>query len=350
MSAAPTAPFALHPFTVLMPDRMSLSLLSSDSFTPGTDDSVLGGFHLGHGAPPTVGWPLQHLSTPVLGGPEALLERWVVSDPGPMRSGQNEGLAWRRSGDLLFGVIAIDERQVAPSPSAPPLQQAAYEAYARIFRLLDAQGMPHLWRLWNYMADINGEHHGLERYRQFNMGRGDAFEAGARSVVGRVPAACALGVAAGPLTVAFLAGSTPIVPIENPRQVSAFLYPDRYGPRSPTFSRAALAHPPGQEILFISGTASIVGHETVHPGDVRAQTIESLDNMAVVREEASRQSLSGPYSAGDLSYRAYVRHPSDLATVQAVVSQRLGNAPVSYVRADVCRADLLVEIEGQAVR
>lgn len=330
---------------------MSLSLLTSCSpaFSV-ADDRVLGGACIGAGAPPAVAWPMQRLSTSVLDTSGFALECWLAPGEAPMASGESEGIRWRRSGDLLYGVIDIDEAGVSPGPGCTPLRQAGFDAYARIFRLLDAQGLPHLWRLWNYMADINGESHGLERYRQFNMGRGDAFEAGARSVVGRVPAACALGVAGGPLTVAFLAGSTATVPIENPRQLSAFLYPDRYGPRSPTFSRAALAHPPGGEILFLSGTASIVGHQTVHPGDVRAQTGESLDNIEAVLAVASAKARSGAFALSDLGYRAYLRHATDLHVVREVLAQRLGAAPVAYVQADVCRADLLVEIEGQALR
>jgi chorismate lyase / 3-hydroxybenzoate synthase len=329
---------------------MSLSLLSPRDMSSLPPGQVLGGIHIGGSMPPPVDWPLQHLSTPVLDGGGARLECWMLPECATIRAGQQSGLAWRRSGDLLFGVVQVKEADTVPERGRSALQQAAFDSYARIFRLLDAQGLPHLWRLWNYMADINGESDGLERYRQFNMGRGDAFEAGARSVVGRVPAACALGVASGPLTVAFLAGPTPIVPVENPRQVSAFLYPDRYGPRSPTFSRAALVHPPGQEILFVSGTASIVGHETVHPGDVRAQTAESLDNIEAVLAEASGRARTGSFALSDLGLRAYVRHPVDLDAVREVMVQRLGDAPVTYVQADVCRADLLVEIEGQAVR
>ena len=331
---------------------MSLSLLTSCMpAQPAPAGHVLGGAWIGTDLPPDrAAWPQQCLRTPVL-GPQALMQEcWVLQAALPLHAGESEGIAWRRCGDLLFGVIDLDEAAVQGVSPGTPLQQAAHGAYARIFRLLDAQGLPHLWRLWNYMADINGESHRLERYRQFNMGRGDAFEAGARSVVGRVPAACALGVASGPLTIAFLAGATPTVPVENPRQVSAFLYPNRYGPRSPTFSRAALAYLPGQEILFVSGTASIVGHETVHPGDVRAQTRESLDNIAAVLAEASMKSRSGRYSVHDLGYRAYVRRAADLDIVREVVAAGVGAAPVVYVQADVCRSDLLVEIEGQALR
>lgn len=332
---------------------MSLTLLhscSSDALAT-LQARVLGGLRVGATrATDLPAWPLQDLCTPVLDPGGVLQECWCETGDAAMRSGVSEGVAWRRSGGLLFGAIQIEESALASAPGRTPLQQAAFEAYARIFRLLDAQGLPHLWRLWNYMADIHGEADTLERYRQFNIGRAQAFEAGARSVVGRVPAACALGVAAGPLSIAFLAAESAIVPVENPRQVSAFHYPVRYGPRSPTFARAALAHPPGQEILFLSGTASIVGHETVHPGDVRAQTDETLDNIAAVLAAASDRSKTGRFGLADLGYRVYVRHAANADAVREVLAQRLGAAPLSFVQADVCRTDLLVEIEGQAIR
>ncbi len=296
--------------------------------------------------PPTAApsCPLQHLRAPVLGSSHpAWHEAWQVA-AAPV-DGHTEDIRWRRAGDLLFGVI-----ELAETPGGADLRTLSAQAYARIFRLLEAHALPHLWRIWNYMADINGTAAGLERYRQFNQGRAEAFEQGARSVVGRVPAACALGVASGPLSVAFLAGPTAAEPLENPRQVSAYHYPAQYGPRSPTFSRAALVYPPGQELLFISGTASIVGHESVHLGDVVAQTRESMDNVAVVLEQAQRRSRCGGHALHDLSYRAYVRHASDAPLVQAVMAERVGAAPLVCVQADVCRAELLVEIEAHGVR
>ena len=332
---------------------MTLYLFDSFSGAPRPDDDrVLGGFLIGDSlSAARPAWPVQRLATPLLGAPAGVLEEaWVLPGDTPMLTGHAEGIAWRRCGDLLFGVIELDEAQVSAAPPCSALQVASEMAYARIFRLLDAQGLPHLWRLWNYMADINGESDGLERYRQFNLGRAEAFERAARSVVGRVPAACALGVAGGPLTIAFLASATPVRPIENPRQVSAFLYPSDYGPRPPTFSRAALAQSPGHEILFVSGTASIVGHETVHLGDVRAQTAESLDNIAAVLEASRPHAGHGGFALADLAYRVYVRDAADLGVVREVIGSRVGGAPAVYVLADVCRSDLLVEIEGQGIR
>jgi chorismate lyase / 3-hydroxybenzoate synthase len=165
-----------------------------------------------------------------------------------------------------------------------------------------------------------------------------------------VPAACALGVSGGPLSVAFLCGTTPLVPIENPRQVSAYRYPVDYGPRSPTFSRAALAHWGAQELFFVSGTASIVGHESVHRDDVVAQTHETLNNIEALLDEAAGRSGLGRVAMASLHFRAYVRRAADLDAVRQVVAGRLGAVAIQYVQAEVCREELLVEIEAFGLR
>ncbi len=300
---------------------------------------------------PSVNWPRQHLRAPVLlqTGSHALHESWHTE--GMLQQGRADGIHWCRNAELLFGVIELQEADFsACGDNASPLQAASHAAYERLFHLLRQQEMPHLWRVWNYMACINGESHGLERYRQFNQGRYTAFEQAHRDTGGQVPAACAIGVAAGPLSIAFLAGSTPVVPVENPRQVSAWRYPAQYGPRAPTFSRAALVHPPGQEVLFISGTASIVGHQTLHAGDVTAQCQETVRNLACVVQEANALARSPtPFSLAGMSHRAYVRHASDAATVQRTLQPLLGGAPLVCVQADICRSDLLVEVESQAI-
>ena len=327
---------------------MTLQFHSSSPPTSRHTGSELGGALLGQAVSAAAsGWPIQTICAPLLGAERAAVqETWRLA--GPCVHGASEGIIWRRAGDILFGVIDLDEAQFAAMAERPPLQAASEEAYQRIFRLLDTQKLPHLWRIWNYMAAINAETHGLERYRQFNIGRQDAFIAHHRSATGNMPAACALGLAAGPLSIAFLAGATPAVPLENPRQVSACEYPAEYGPRAPIFSRAALVHPSGQEILFISGTASIVGHRTIHPDDVAGQCREALDNIAAVVSEANRAARSRPFTLDELVYRVYVRHAADFPVIRDALAPRVGGADVLYVQADICRADLLLEIEAMA--
>jgi enamine deaminase RidA (YjgF/YER057c/UK114 family) len=292
-------------------------------------------------------WPVQRVMAPLLGASAKSTQETWLSDQ-PVMSGQSEGITWRRSSELLYGVIELDEANFIDLPDRSSLQAASEEAYQRIFRLLDTEQLPHLWRVWNYLAAINTETHGLERYRQFNIGRQDAFLECHRGATGNVPAACALGLAGGPLSIAFMAGSSPALALENPRQVSAYNYPADYGPRSPTFSRGALASLPGQEILFISGTASIVGHQTVSPGDVAGQCRETMLNIAAVVSEANRLSSTGRYELADLTFRAYVRHTTDYPVIRETLAPLIGDAEIVYVQADICRHDLLLEIEAMA--
>ena len=333
---------------------MSLQLitqcaLSESAPVPRETRTVLGGTLLGRvDGVPIPDWPQQRLLAGLPGGDKSTIEEcWLTSEP--VSNGESDGVVWRRAGDVLYGVIEMNEALFVGESGRSPLQAASEEAYRCLFRLLEAQELPHLWRVWNYLADINGESDGLERYRQFNIGRQDAFLEFSRGATGNVPAACALGLAGGPLSIAFMAGGTPAVPVENPRQVSAYNYPAEYGPRSPTFSRAALVYPPGREILFISGTASIVGHQTVHPGDVVAQCRESLANVAAVVEQANRLARTGAYALGEMSYRVYVRETASQPIVAATLTPLLGAATdIVYVEADICRHDLLLEIEATA--
>ena len=277
--------------------------------------------------------------TPVLAPEGAAPDTWFEGAP----TEQHGCVRFQRDGEWLYGC--------AETGDDAGMQAAAHRAYADLFHVLAESASPHLLRLWNYFPGINADGGGVERYRQFNAGRQQAFIEARRSAFEGSPAACALGTQAGPLRVYFLAGRTPPLAIENPRQVSAYRYPDAYGPRSPTFSRAALADLGGERTaLFISGTASIVGHTTMHIGDVRRQTEESLTNIATVRAIAAERA-GVPFPAEALTYTVYVRRPADLAVVRDVFEQAVGahsSAALDaiYLQADICRADLLVEIEA----
>lgn len=267
----------------------------------------------------------------------------------PLMQEKSGAIHYRHDHHGLFGVLVLPETLFAASADKTPLQQATESAYRQVFALLDTLGYPYLFRVWNYIADINAHSLGLERYRQFNLGRQDAFLAHGRDVAGNVPAACALGSTKGPLAIAFLAGRVTPRNIENPRQISAYQYPQQYGPRSPTFSRASLVQLGEDEVLLISGTASIVGHASLHGADALAQTRETMANIEAVLAEANRQA-SQPFDLTRLYYKIYVRHAADFPLIRAEFEHILGsNAPhAHYLLADVCRQELLVEIEASA--
>ena len=289
--------------------------------------------------------PCASVAMPVLGGSGSVCEIWrSASRP---TGGRHGSLSYREDGTLLFGSLTCDDGTAAGSGSS--LREAAREAYAGIFAAADALGFPHLVRCWNYFSGINLAVDGLERYRQFNIGRQEGFRAGGRALDANLPAACALGTHGGPLVVAFLAAREAPIQVENPRQISAYDYPPEYGPRSPTFARASLLACADGEFLFLSGTASIVGHRTLHVGDAGAQTTETLANLHAVIAAANRASRVGGYALGDLALKVYLRNADDFAAVRArIESAPDAPAEMVFLQADICRRDLLVEIEATA--
>ncbi|MBC7700641.1 hypothetical protein [Aquabacterium sp.] len=294
-------------------------------------------------------WP--RVALPVLGHDTAAwVEVWSVpAGAAAVEHGEVAGVAYVRFAELVFAWLATPLLSLDQG-----LEQATQQTYDALFNALDQLGCPHPLRCWNYLPDILGAQQGEERYRIFNVGRHTSFLSHAAMIERHPPAACALGHPeglGGPLTVYALASAKPAQPIENPRQMSAYRYPPRYGSRSPTFSRAAVAPIGDEEIAFISGTASIVGHETQHLNDVRAQTHETLNNIESLMERFRVERPAHDWQAADLQLKVYVRDAADLPLVRQVIEQRLGTAvPCFYLQAVVCRPDLLVEIEATTAR
>lgn len=269
----------------------------------------------------------------------------TIACTGQIREGTHGRVRYRATEALLFGRIEVSAAD--EGGDAMPLERTTETAYRALFASLEALGYPVLARVWNYFPEINAETEGLERYRRFNAGRQAAFAACGRALGGAVPAACALGTPDGPLAIAFLAARTGYIAVENPRQVSAYDYPPEYGPSSPTFARAGVLGLPGGGLLLVSGTAAIVGHRSRHAGDVEAQTRETVANLAALVAEANRAAAPARFDPRDLDYIVYLRRAADLAAVQVQLAEQLPTRGRRlFVEADICRADLLIEIEA----
>ncbi len=252
---------------------------------------------------------------------------------------------YRHNGELLFASVSAP----ASDDGIDALGAATYAAYHSLLNALQVAGYPHLLRIWNSIPGINVDDGGLERYRRFNLHRFKAYDESKYPTETGAPAACALGSFGGPLVLYCLASKTPPEAIENPRQTSAYRYPQQYGPRAPSFSRAALWRGEGDQddVLFVSGTASIVGHQTLHGGNVVAQAHETLTNLQSVVAAAVSHGARDVALLSDLLLKAYVRHPEDQPLVRQVLAGHgLDADKVLYLHADICRADLLVEIEA----
>jgi chorismate lyase / 3-hydroxybenzoate synthase len=292
---------------------------------------ILGEIWYGAGNPQPVPWPCIAVDLPVLNR-SPCVELWLSHQT--VLSSHADG--WH----IAAGSgISLWSYELQPELS---LASATARAYQSLAAHLYKTPHQYLLRSWNIIPSIHRHEAGLERYRQFCSGRHDGLLPAMQPQ--HLPAATAVGSAHGTAKIWCLTASAPGVQVENPRQVSAYRYPDTYGPRSPSFARATLWHPdPNQpQILFLSGTASIVGHRSMHAGDVRAQTIEALRNIDAVQRQAGIARLD---AASQL--KVYVRTASDYPAVRQTIEGILGtHIPILYLQAEICREELLVEIEG----
>jgi chorismate lyase / 3-hydroxybenzoate synthase len=271
-------------------------------------------------------------------GEEPVVELWLGR--GPISYGSRDGIHFAKNQDVLFGML-LEEDSVDGV-----LESLANDAYRRVLDLVVSDGFPHFLRMWNHFPAINAETAGLERYRQFCIGRHQAFAVRQYNFDNDLPAASAVGTSDAGLAVYFIASRSPGLQVENRRQLSAFRYPVRYGPRSPSFSRAILKEWEGERQLYISGTASIVDHETLHAGDLGAQLDETLRNLEVVLQSAiGREHTLGGLDKESL-VKVYLRYAEDWSSVRTAVEGAVGSASLLCVQGDLCRSDLLLEIEA----
>ncbi len=270
-------------------------------------------------------------------------------------------------------IVCLDESRDAsflhltvPAAAAlddPSFLDAVRHTYSAIGAILRGRGEL-AWRLWNYVPGIHRRATGAaSRYEAFNEGRLAGYqEWGGLEVAGnRFAAASCVGHRGGDLVVHVLAGRAPAIPIENPRQIPPYCYSRRYGPVAPCFSRASLLEqePPawhGRRTALVAGTASIVGEDTRHPGDVEAQLRETLLNLAwlsttVAGERPPSDAGLGEPARGALArygdLRAYVVRSEDADAVLSGLRQAFpGARHLELASADLCRPELLVEVEG----
>jgi chorismate lyase/3-hydroxybenzoate synthase len=290
-------------------------------------DNVLcvmhGGGAIGSSAPLAIDVQLQRL-----GGPVA--EVWYAN--GPVRSGRDGIVRYAHDHEVLVGVVEEDERAYGG------IRSAGEAVYSAIRRFQEQCGFPQLLRMWNYLDAINEGEGDAERYRQFCIAR--ALGLGTPNGQ-RLPAATAIGRQrpTHQLQVFWIAARASGTAIENPRQVSAYHYPRAHGPVSPSFSRAMVA--PDRTVL-VSGTASIVGHVSQHVGDAPAQLEETLRNLAAVTAHAG---VRRDGARGQDLLKVYVRDPALVPMIAARLQEAYPGAAPIFLAGDICRRELLLEIE-----
>lgn len=228
-----------------------------------------------------------------------------------------------------------------PPEECSDIRKATEAGYNRLLEWINGAGYPYPFRIWNFVPGINDGTGDSETYKQFCVGRQRAFDRLALSK-SNYPAASAVGHHTTGGVIYMLTSRHPSEHHENPKQQPAYHYPRAYGPCSPSFARATSVHLQHGHQIMISGTASILGHNTQAAGDLQQQLAITLENIHCLQRsiDINASELSG--------VRVYLRHAEHYTEAEAYLSRFIARENLNFVHADICRANLLVEVEAMA--
>lgn len=291
---------------------------------------------------------LSYVSQPPLDSP-LLLEVHSYT-----RGGQ-EDIAYKTEGDLSYVVL---ENKAGRFLYAGGFQgdvvntgidEQSRDVFSQIGRLLKKEGFPihSIVRQWNYIERITDYDDGNQHYQSFNNARA-AFYKQTDWPAG-YPAATGIGANLGGILVDLDAAvlkhaGDAITPIDNKLQVAAHAYSEQVLKKAedvketPKFERAKSLTISGNDLIYISGTAAIRGEKSLKNVGVKEQLHITMENIAELIGDSSLSVL-----------RVYLKYKEDYPAVEALLREMQPEVPVSYMLADVCRDELLIEIEGIAV-
>jgi len=268
---------------------------------------------------------------------------------------RHAGVTWVHAADLL------------PDEAEGSVYDRSLVAFEKMSQIIAKAGVRYdqVVRTWLYLGDIVGPEGETQRYKELNRARTDFYKH-FKFGMGRVPpqvkhelypASTGIGTDGKGIMMSCIALQSQrddlrLIPLENPHQVAAFDYGAHYSPRSPKFARAMAVVGGDSAAIFVSGTASIRESETYHIGDVVGQTSLTLDNIEALigPQNFAQHGLPGMGATlDDLALvRVYIKRQADFEKTRDVCRARLGEMPTVYAVGDVCRPELLVEIEGVA--
>lgn len=242
--------------------------------------------------------------------------------------------------------------------SAPVSVQtnAVFEQIEQIFNEAEFP-LDSIIRQWNYIENITRIEENRQHYQDFNDLRSH-FYAKAKWCSG-YPAATGIGTQCGGVMVEIIAISGKKLinqPLDNPLQIAAHHYSEEVllGEADPTFKRrttpkferARVVGSTGNQTVFISGTAAIRGELSLNENDVLEQTKITMENIdyLISKENYPSESTSRTYKM----LRIYIKTPSMMNLVHEYMKEHYPGTTQIFICADVCREELLIEIEGIA--
>lgn len=234
-----------------------------------------------------------------------------------------------------------------------PVCQQSQQAFEKVRQILEAENMDwgDIVRQWNYLERITEFCHGKQRYQDFNDIRSHFYSLSQWQR--GYPAATGIGTQWGGIQIDFNAvkGDVNLLPLDNDWQRAAHVYSDEVlisgKKETPKFERGKLVSDKEQGLIYISGTAAIRGEDSIE-GGILAQTRITMENILhlIEAEDVADETL---FHSGKIEFlRVYLKDEEDVLSAKEEMDKHYSGIPTAYLCADVCREELLIEIEGIA--
>ncbi|HBL75621.1 MAG: hypothetical protein A2W90_05060 [Bacteroidetes bacterium GWF2_42_66] len=231
------------------------------------------------------------------------------------------------------------------------------EIFEKIGAVLSSESMHihEIVRQWNYIGNITQVQNGIQNYQAFNDARARFYEKTDWKNCG-YPAATGIGADVSGISVSLIAISgLRSIPVDNPLQIAAHSYSQSLlvggDKRTPKFERARLIKNGFGSNCFVSGTAAIRGEESMKVLNAGLQTRQTIENINYLlsAENLKRYGLNNGARLEMTGLRIYVKKMEYLDSVKSEIEKTWPGLPAIYLQADICREELLVEIEGTAM-
>ena len=266
---------------------------------------------------------------------------------------------------ICYGIFENNEESllfiegIPSSDFSESVRLQSDEVFGKLDTLLTMYGfeVDDIVRQWNYIGNIVGCRGGKQNYQEFNDARSAYY--GKRSWRNGYPAATGIGGSFEGIVVGGIAfkraDQSGVFPIDNPLQIAAHVYSknvlvddDANAVKStPKFERAKLIESANGACCFVSGTAAIRGEESMDASSARLQTIKTIENIEyLVSKENLVRFGCQPYELKSVQLQVFIKYKEDYDAVREEVEKVDPHLSVVYSWADVCRSELLVEIEG----
>jgi len=283
---------------------------------------------------------------------------------------RSDTFSFKKQGDLRYAVYEWNNTKILllEGVRANSLNDSASiqseEIFQKIEKILSVEKMyiHDIVRQWNYIGSITEMEDGIQNYQAFNNARARFYAKVNWDTFG-YPAATGIGTTGRGIMVNLIAVSakpnSTIVGIDNPLQIAAHHYSlsmlvgskEKHTLATPKFERAKVIQKDSRIFCFISGTAAIRGEQSMQEMNAAMQTKQTIENIIylVSTENLRRQGVSNDSTLRMAGIRVYIKNKEDFEMVKEEVDKVWFGVPTLYVQADVCRRELLVEIEGLVV-